>query len=80
MPPRITRNYPIHYIICSVCGRELSLNSTSRLQKLIDNPVNIILGNGGGGSEDYLRDHYKCQKCRPKLRRKRQRIKVVNPI
>ena len=56
----------------------MSLNSESRLQKLIDAPVNITLGNGGGGSEDYLREHYKCRKCRPRLIKRRQRIKVVS--
>lgn len=72
-----TRKYPIDKIQCSICKSWKSLNSQPRLNTMINNPVSIM-GNGGGGSENILRERYKCRNCRPRLLNQRKIIPITN--
>ena len=65
MSRRKTRKYPIDKIQCTECKEWKGLNNQQRLDKMINKPSNEFSGNGGNGSEDFLRKYYKCRKCRP---------------
>lgn len=73
-PP--TLKYPIDKIQCVSCNRWLKLNDNIRLRRLI-NQEKTIFQNGGDGSEDKLRETYRCRKCIPRKKYQRPTIKVI---
>jgi len=71
-----TLKYPRDRIQCVTCDFWKKLNSNIRLQRLIDQEKTIFQ-NGGDGSEDKLRETYRCRKCIPRKKYQRPTIRVV---